>query len=197
MKTGEGIKKETETVVQHFQELLTTVGERLLIWVILNAQTWIKANGKQYGWCWGEAQLEPWHFTYDLGIVLKKVCRLKIKLYICFLILKSMKEKIAKEAEEYKNHSKKDLKKVIATYKFFKLLNDDTLNFVFSFVMVLIPQILFFGINLVTVTFSIIFHFFVVWRIAVKKYKLKLVKDDEKEDIEDILTIINGYLNSN
>ena len=33
-----------------------------------------------------------------------------------------MKEKIAKEAENYKNHSKKDLKKVIATYKFFKLL---------------------------------------------------------------------------
>ena len=84
-----------------------------------------------------------------------------------------MKEKIAKEAENYKNHSKKDLKKVIATYKFFKLLNDDTLNFVFSFVIVLLPQILFFGINLGAVTFSIIFHFFVVWRITVKKYKLK------------------------
>ena len=104
-----------------------------------------------------------------------------------------MKEKIVKEAKNYKNHSKKDLKKVIATYKFFKLLNDDTLNFVFSFVIVL----LFFGINLGTVTFSIIFHFFVVWQIAVKTYKLKLVKDDEKEDIEDILTILNGYLNSN
>ena len=107
-----------------------------------------------------------------------------------------MKEKIVKEAENYKNYPKKDLKKVIATYKFFKLLNDDTLNFVFSFVMVLIPQILFFGINLGTVTFSIIFHFFVVWQIAVKTYKLKLVKDEEKEDIEDILTILNDYLKS-
>lgn len=107
-----------------------------------------------------------------------------------------MKEKIVKEAENYKNHSKKDLKKVIATYKFFKLLNDDTLNFVFSFVIVLLPQILFFGINLGTVTFSIIFHFFVVWQIAVKTYKLKLVKDEEKEDIEDILTILNDYLKS-
>lgn len=107
-----------------------------------------------------------------------------------------MKEKIVKEAENYKNYSKKDLKKVIATYKFFKLLNDDTLNFVFSFVMVLIPQILFFGINLGTVTFSIIFHFFVVWQIAVKTYKLKLVKDEEKEDIKDILSILNDYLKS-
>lgn len=107
-----------------------------------------------------------------------------------------MKEKIVKEVENYKNYSKKDLKKVIATYKFFKLLNDDTLNFVFSFVMVLIPQILFFGINLGTVTFSIIFHFFVVWQIAVKTYKLKLVKDEEKEDIKDILSILNDYLKS-
>ena len=107
-----------------------------------------------------------------------------------------MKEKIVKEAENYKDHSKKDLEKVIATYKFFKFLNDDTLNFVFSFVMVLVPQILFFGINLGTVTFSIIFHFFVVWQIAVKTYKLKLVKDEEKEDIEDILTILNDYLKS-
>ena len=107
-----------------------------------------------------------------------------------------MKEKILKEAENYKDCTKNQLKKVIATYKFFKLLNDDTLNFVFSFVMVLIPQILFFGINLGTVTFSIIFHFIVVWQIAVKKYKLKLVKDEEKEDIEDILTILNDYLKS-
>lgn len=107
-----------------------------------------------------------------------------------------MKENIAKEAEEYKNHSKKDLKKVIATYKFFKLLNDDTLNFVFSFVLVLLPQVLFFGVSLGSFIFSVIFHFFVVWQIAVKTYKLKLVKNEEKKDIEDILTILNDYLKS-
>ena len=107
-----------------------------------------------------------------------------------------MKEKIVKEAENYKNYSKKDLKKVIATYKFFKLLNDDTLNFVFSFVLVLLPQVLFFGVSLGSFIFSVIFHFFVVWQIAVKTYKLKLVKDEEKEDIEDILTILNDYLKS-
>jgi len=107
-----------------------------------------------------------------------------------------MKEKIVKEAENYKNYSKKDLKKVIATYKFFKLLNDDTLNFVFSFVLVLLPQVLFFGVSLGSFIFSVIFHFFVVWQIAVKTYKLKLVKNEEKKDIEDILTILNDYLKS-
>jgi len=108
-----------------------------------------------------------------------------------------MKENIIKEAENYKDCSKKELKKVIATYKFFKLLNDDSLNFIFSLVMVLLPQVLFFGVSLGSFIFSIIFHFFVVWRIAVKTYKLKLVKDDEKKDIENILTILNGYLNTN
>lgn len=107
-----------------------------------------------------------------------------------------MKEKIVKEAENYKNYSKKDLKKVIATYKFFKLLNDDTLNFVFSFVLVLLPQVLFFGVSLGSFIFSVIFHFFVVWQIVVKTYKLKLVKNEEKKDIEDILTILNDYLKS-
>lgn len=107
-----------------------------------------------------------------------------------------MKEKIVKEAENYKNYPKKDLKKVIATYKFFKLLNDDTLNFVFSFVLVLLPQVLFFGVSLGSFIFSVIFHFFVVWQIVVKTYKLKLVKNEEKKDIEDILTILNDYLKS-
>ena len=28
------------------------------------AQKWIKENGPTYGWCWGEAKGEPWHFTF-------------------------------------------------------------------------------------------------------------------------------------
>jgi len=28
------------------------------------AQSWIKDNGSKYGWCWGEAPSEPWHFTF-------------------------------------------------------------------------------------------------------------------------------------
>jgi predicted chitinase len=29
-----------------------------------NVQQWIKNNGSEYGWCWGEAKSEPWHFTF-------------------------------------------------------------------------------------------------------------------------------------
>lgn len=104
--------------------------------------------------------------------------------------------KITKEAEEYKGYSKKRLKKVIATYKFFQLLNDDTLNFIFSFTLVLLPQTLFFGLTFGIVLFSILFHYFLVWKLVVKYYKIKLVTDIEKDEITEILKILNGYLES-
>jgi hypothetical protein len=31
-----------------------------------DAKKWVKANGTKYGWWWGEAPTEDWHFTYDL-----------------------------------------------------------------------------------------------------------------------------------
>jgi hypothetical protein len=30
-----------------------------------SAKKWVKANGTKYGWWWGEAPSEDWHFTYD------------------------------------------------------------------------------------------------------------------------------------
>jgi len=29
-----------------------------------NVQKWIKHNGTNYGWCWGEVKSESWHFTF-------------------------------------------------------------------------------------------------------------------------------------
>ena len=104
--------------------------------------------------------------------------------------------KITKEAEEYKGYSKKRLKKVIATYKFFQLLNDDTLNFIFSFVLVLLPQVLFFGFTTGVIVFSILFHFLFVWKIVIKKYNFKLIKDNERKEIDGVLSILNDYLKS-
>jgi hypothetical protein len=31
-----------------------------------SAKKWVRANGTKYGWWWGEAPTEDWHFTYDL-----------------------------------------------------------------------------------------------------------------------------------
>ena len=104
--------------------------------------------------------------------------------------------KIIKEAEEYKGHSKKRLKKVIATYKFFKLLNDDTLNFVVSFILVLLPQVLLFGFTTGVIIISILFHFLFVWKIVILKYKFKLIKDNERKEIDEVITILNDYLKS-
>ena len=106
-----------------------------------------------------------------------------------------MKTTPQEEAEVYKNYPKKHLKKVIATYKFFKLLNDDTLNFVFSYLTVIVPQILIFGFSFGILLFSVLFHFFVCWLYMVKYKNIKLVTDEEKEEIVVILKILKDYLN--
>lgn len=31
------------------------------------AKKWVKENGEKYGWCWGEAPSESWHFTFCGG----------------------------------------------------------------------------------------------------------------------------------
>ena len=30
-----------------------------------DAKSWVRNNGEKYGWWWGEAPSEDWHFTYD------------------------------------------------------------------------------------------------------------------------------------
>jgi hypothetical protein len=32
-----------------------------------SAKSWIRKNGEKYGWWWGEAPTEDWHFTYDIN----------------------------------------------------------------------------------------------------------------------------------
>lgn len=31
-----------------------------------DAKKWVRKNGEKYGWWWGEAPSEDWHFTYDV-----------------------------------------------------------------------------------------------------------------------------------
>ena len=102
--------------------------------------------------------------------------------------------KITKEAEEYKGYSKKRLKKVIATYKFFKLLNDDTLNFIFTYVVIVVPSIFLFGLNFFTFLILSFFHYSFCWLYLVKTKKLKLVNDEENEEIVKVIDILKSYL---
>ena len=67
IKTGDFIKKETVDVsVAPPGTSNHGWGEAVYIFDS-EGQTWMKENGKRYGWCWGEATDEPWHFTYDLS----------------------------------------------------------------------------------------------------------------------------------
>ena len=106
-----------------------------------------------------------------------------------------MKTTPQEEANIYKNYSKKRVKKVIATYKFFKLLNDDTLNFIFFFLIILVPQILIFGLSFGILLYSILFHFFVCWLYLIKYKNIKLIKNKEKDEIVIIIKILEDYKN--
>ena len=48
---------------------------------VANGKDWIRTNGEKYGWYWGEARSESWHFTFcGEGVVNRpKFCKKKVK----------------------------------------------------------------------------------------------------------------------
>ena len=105
--------------------------------------------------------------------------------------------KIRKEAESYKNLSDKKLKKVIRQYKFLSMSNTEIFNFVFFLVTFGVPFLFVFGITVNTVFFMMLIHFVFYWEFLFKYKKFKLVSDDDKYEIDQIVKILEEYLKEN
>ena len=103
--------------------------------------------------------------------------------------------KIRKEAESYKNLSDKKLKKVIRQYKFLSMSNTEFFNFLFYLVTFGIPFLCIFGITVNTLFFMFLIHFVFFWEFLFKYKKFKLVSDDQRYEIDEIVKILEGYLN--
>ena len=103
--------------------------------------------------------------------------------------------KIRKEAESYKNLSDKKLKKVIRQYKFLSMSNTEVFNFLFYLVTFGIPFLCIFGITVNTLFFMFLIHFVFFWEFLFKYKKFKLVSDDQRYEIDEIVKILEGYLN--
>ena len=74
-KTGKGIKKGTSSVAAARPGTSNHGWGRAIDISPANVQKWIKENDSKYGWCWGEAKGEPWHFTFcGPGANRSKVC---------------------------------------------------------------------------------------------------------------------------
>lgn len=103
--------------------------------------------------------------------------------------------KIRKEAESYKNLSDKKLKKVIRQYKFLSTSNTEVFNFLFYLVTFGIPFLCIFGITVNTLFFMFLIHFVFFWEFLFKYKKFKLLSDDQRYEIDEIVKILEGYLN--
>jgi hypothetical protein len=102
-------------------------------------------------------------------------------------------EKIMKEAENYKNLPKKDLEKVIKSYKKLSRSNSKTYYFLYTFICMMVPA-LFLGVNFIGLAIIITFHYFFFMEYLYEYKKSKFVSDEEKEECDKIVEILEEYL---
>lgn len=98
------------------------------------------------------------------------------------------------EAEKYKDLPTSELKKVIRKYKFLSNANSDIYNFIFTLLILVSSALLFFNVSVFTLSVLLVLHYLIVWEYLHKYKKSKLVSDQDKEEIDQIVDILNGYL---
>ena len=114
---------------------------------------------------------------------------------VIYLYKTTIMSKIKKEAELYKNSSSNKLNRVILNYKFLSFANSKNFNFIITLLFLLIPYFIICKINLFTLTLIILSHFFIFWKYLYEKRNWKMVSDEEKEEIEQIIEILETYKN--
>ena len=101
---------------------------------------------------------------------------------------------IQKETEEYKNSSKSKLKKMIFFYKTLIFFNNEIFNFIFTLCCFFIPYLIFSGISTFNVILGLVVHYLFFWRFLYKKKNFKIVSDEDKYEMEEVVLILKTYL---
>ena len=102
--------------------------------------------------------------------------------------------KVQKEADLYKDLPPRKLKKVIRKYKSLSWSNTDNANFLFYFVTFGTPYFFWFNVSLGSLVGFIIVHYFLFYKFFVGYLNYKLVSDSEREEIDQIVEILEDYL---
>jgi hypothetical protein len=105
-----------------------------------------------------------------------------------------MTSKVEKEADLYKDLPTKKLKKIIRQYKFLSLSNSDIFNFVFTLVSFGVPYFILIGFTSVSIFFFILVHYLFYWEFLFKYKNFKLVSDEDKQEIDEIVKILDDHL---
>ena len=98
------------------------------------------------------------------------------------------------EADQYKNLSADKLKKVIKVYKSLSKSNSDVYNFLFTFIIMLVSTLLFFKLTVGILLLMTVIHYLVFWEFLYKYKKFKLVSDNDREEIDEIVQILESQL---
>jgi hypothetical protein len=98
------------------------------------------------------------------------------------------------EYEKYNKLTSKNLKKEVRIFNFLLKMNNNKINFLISYILILSPTFLIYGINILYFIFLTLLHYFFVWCFLIKKTGFKLISDDEKKEIEQSIDIINNIL---
>ena len=104
------------------------------------------------------------------------------------------RDKITKEASIYRNLPTKKLKKVILNYKMLSFSNSDIFNFLFTLVIMVGVTLLISGVNIGILIIIGFIHYLFFWEYLHKYKKSKLVSDEDKEEIDEVIKILEGYL---
>jgi Ca2+/Na+ antiporter len=104
--------------------------------------------------------------------------------------------KVEKEASRYKNSSVEELRKVIKSYKRLSRSNSDMYNFLFTFIIMMVSAYFLIDLTFGYLLGLLLFHYLFFWEYLHKYKKLKLVSDSDKEEIDEIISILEKYLES-
>jgi len=102
--------------------------------------------------------------------------------------------KIQKEAELYKDCSTPKLKRVILNYKLLSYSNSKNFNFFSTLFFMFVPFLVFFNLNIFSFFAIITVHYFFFYKFLYENKNIKIVSDKEKEEIDEVLKILNSYL---
>lgn len=103
-------------------------------------------------------------------------------------------EKLKNESDLYKDLPKKELKKIIRRYKFLSFSNSELFYFLNTILTFGGTFLFFFGVSYSTIFVMFLLHYIFYWEILYKTTNFKSSDKKEKEEIDQIIEILQKHL---
>lgn len=102
-------------------------------------------------------------------------------------------DRLDKEVEFYKNYPKRKLEKVIKQYKSLLFWSRHDVNFIYTFMSMLIP-LLFFPPSLLLLCSIIIIHYLYFWKYLILNCGKTITTQKQADEIRYVISKLNEYL---